>query len=368
VRKDRRWLLAGTIAALLCVLASIIAATVPAGSADPSGGSALAVVLIPGMQRSELVVVDLDKARVVRRIALRSLVTDIDADAERGTVIGAQTGGLGVDADDAISVADPRTGEVRYVTLPRTDPSQVECVAGRAVVLHSWVDGSGFVVSAVHLASGSVVATGYAPDGTGMWAAAGGRLWTAAVTQGPQRFALVSLDPTTLAVTSVDGLGITPSAVVDAGDGVAVLGSAPGDVSGTGRVLLLDPDRATVVASSTVSGLSHGPQAAAMAGEFLVIGDWVGEAPESDALAVLDGRTLQAMAQLRVGSAPCALAGYGDRLLVVDRLEGVLRSVDPATGEVEWTVDLGARNLLCSKVAVLGPGSGATPPSATGTP
>jgi outer membrane protein assembly factor BamB len=155
-----------------------------------------------------------------------------------------------------------------------------------------------------------------------------------------------------LAVTRVGGVDMSPSVVVGTREGVAVLGAMAGDTAGTGRVALLDAVDWAVVASATVSGLPHGAQTAAVAGRTLVIGDWMGEAPESNALVVLDGRTLEPIARLRVGVAPCALAGYGDRLLVVDRSEGVLRCVDPVSGVVDWSVDLGANGLLCSAVLV----------------
>ncbi|HEY5505899.1 MAG TPA: hypothetical protein VIK83_00240, partial [Coriobacteriia bacterium] len=169
--------------ALSCLGAAALAVTALRSPGVAAGEpSRLAAVLVPGSGRSELVVVDLDRARITRRIPLRSLVTDIDIDPVHGTVVAAQTGGIGTAADDAVSFSDARSGEVTYLTLPRIDPSQVRCVAGRAVVLHSVVDGAGYVLSSIDLASQSVVATGHAPDGPGLWAAAGGMLWTSVPT------------------------------------------------------------------------------------------------------------------------------------------------------------------------------------------
>lgn len=361
MRRGRLWFLAGTVAALALAIAAVIGAATAPGPEGPVGSNApMAVVLVPGVGRTEIVVVDLDSASVVRRVVLRSLVTDIDGDPTSGCVVGAQTGGIGSDADDAISIVDPRDGGVRYVTLPRSDPSQVECIAGRALVLHSWVDGSGFAVSAVDLASGAVTATGHAPDGTGMWADAGGSVWTSVATSSAQVYSLVRIDPVTLESAPARSAGITPSAVADIEDSVAVIGSVQGDAAGLGRVALIGSKDGAVLATGSVDGLPHGAQLVAVVGGSLVIGDWIGESPESDALAVLDSRTLHQVARIRVGSAPCALTGFGDRLLVVDRVEGVLRNVDPRSGTVEWSVDLGARDLLCSKVVVLPRASGAT--------
>ena len=362
---SRRWFLVGTIAVLLCAMAAVVRVAVPVGNAQPGGpssgqGGPLAVVLVPGRARSELVVVDLDQARVVRRVALRSLVTDIDVDRASGKVVGAQTGGIGADADDAISICDARTGVVHYVTLPRTDPSQVECVNGTALVLHAWLDSSGYVVSAVDIASESVTATGHAPEGTGLWAAAGGSVWTSVLSTGSPSHSLVRLDPVTLLPATVACAGIDPAAVTATGDDVAVLGSSRGDAKATGSAALIEPERGRVVATHAVLAMPHGPQIAAAAGDVVVVSDWNGDPPESDRLVALEGRTLEPIARFRVGTAPCALAADGDRLLVVDRVDGVLRSVEPRTGRVFWSVGLGVRDLLCSKVVVIarGPDAG----------
>jgi hypothetical protein len=314
--------------------------------------SRLAAVLVPGSDRSELVVVDLDRARITRRIALRSLVTDIDIDPVRGAVVAAQTGGIGTAADDAVSFSDVRSGEVTYLTLPRIDPSQVRCVAGRAVILHSVVDSAGYVLSSVDLASRSVVATGHAPDGPGLWAAAGGMLWTSVPTDSPERFALAGIDPVTLVATSAPDLGFAPAGVVGAGDAVAVLGERA-SAAGVGAVVLVDPRAGMTLATAAVPGLVHGAQSAVAIGDSLVVGDWNGGLPETSSLAVLDATTLAMRSTIRVGRAPCAMAASGRDLLVVDRVEGVLRCLDVADGSVKWSVDLGARELVCSRVVIV---------------
>jgi hypothetical protein len=40
-------------------------------------------------------------------------------------------------------------------------------------------------------------------------------------------------------------------------------------------------------------------------------------------------------------------------LLIVDRVAGTLRSVDPLSGASLWKVSLGSADLVCSKVVVL---------------
>jgi hypothetical protein len=365
----RRLLLAGGIAALACALAVTLVMAVSQGWSGParSGGApALAVVLAPGADHTALVVVDLTTARVARTIRLRSLVTDVDADPVSGTVAGAQTGGIGTAADDALSLADPWSGSVRYVTLPNVDPSQVECVGGKALVLHSIVDPAGYRVSSVDLASAKATDAGHAPDGPGLWAVGSGGVWTAVPSDGPGGYALARLDAASLAASAVVDVGFAPSGVLPVGDAVAVLGRSPAGASGEGRVALITTDGASVVASASVPGLPHGAQSAALVGDSLVVGDWNGDLPESGSLAVLDAHTLKTRRVLRVGGAPCAIAAYGDRVLVVDRAAGTLSCIDVVSGASAWTVSLGCAGLVCSKVLVLPGRTGAGPASGSG--
>jgi hypothetical protein len=365
----RRWLLAGGIASLACALAVTVLLTFSHGRSAPArsgAASALAVVLAPGADHTDLVVVDLATARVVRTIRLRSLVTDIDADPVSGTVAGAQTGGIGAAADDALSLADPWSGRVRYVRLPDVDPSQVECAGGRALVLHAIVDPDGYRVSSVDLVSANAVAAGHAPDGPGLWAAAGDGVWTAVPSGGPGGYALARLDPVSLATSPAVGVGFAPSGVVPVGDAVAVLGRPAAGEPGEGCVALITAGGASVLTSASVPGLPHGAQMAALVEDALVVGDWNGDLPESGSLVVLDGRTLETRRALRVGGAPCALAAYGDRLLVVDRVAGTLTCIDVVSGTSAWTVSLGSTDLVCSKVLVLPGRTAADPTAATG--
>jgi hypothetical protein len=361
MRRERAWLLAGGVAALVCALAAAAAVGMRLGPAD-AAGPPVAVVLLPHLAGSELVSVDLETGRVVGRVRLRSLATDIEADPDRGAVVAAQTGGVGAAADDALSITDVRSGAVRYVTLPQTDPSQVECVSGHAMVLHAVVETPGFVVSGVDLATGRAALRGHVPDGTGMWVAAAGGLWTAVATGGPVPYALVRVDPATLATAPGPAVGFSPCAVTMAGDRILVLGGAGVGGPAQACVALLDGTGASVTASATVAGLPHGAQLAATVGDLIVVGDWNGEAPETGSLAVLERTTLAPLRTLDVGGAPCALACFADRLLVVDRVSGTLSRVDPRTGTVDWRAALGATDLVCSKVVVLaGGGSAALP-------
>jgi outer membrane protein assembly factor BamB len=319
-------------------------------SAAPGAGP-LAVVLVPRLEGSDLVSVDPGSGRVVARTRLRSLVTDIEADTARGTVVAAQTGGIAADADNAMSVTDPRHGSVHYVTLPKIDPSQVEIVANLAVVLHAVIERSGFVVSSVDLRSGNVV-QGHVPDGSGLWASAAGSVWTAVATRAAAPSALLRVDPATLATSAGPAVGFEPSGVTMSGDRVLVTGADAADRT-KARVALLDAKKGSVTASAAVPGLVHGAHLSATVGGLLVVGDWNGEPPETGSLAVLDVATLRARPAIDIGGAPCALASWGGALLVVDRVAGELVKVDPATGTVAWRTSLGASDLVCSKVVML---------------
>lgn len=350
---DPRRVLAASLGVVaVCVTVLVARAAWQAEAPESIRSPRLAVVLVPGASASELVVIDTDAGSVVRRVRLRSLVTDVDVDPERGMVVAAQTGGIGDLADNAVSFTDPRTGSVGYVTLPTIDPSQVRCVAGRALVMHSVVDARGFVVTALDLASRRVVATGHTPDGTGLWAGAGNAVWTAVAGASAGEVAPARVDPRSLESTRLPEVGFTPSAIVPTRAGVAVLGTAQGSAA-AGMIALTDPVTGRVRMRGHIAGLPHGAQCGVEVGSSLVVGDWNGSAPESAALAVLDAATLARRGTISVGTAPCALAAMGDELLVVDRVEGALRVVDVRTGAVRRRVDLGVRGLLCSRVVAV---------------
>lgn len=347
-------LLLGGVAALATALVVTVSAALrlPPRTTAATGDGPLAVVLVPRLEGSDLVSVDPDTGRVAGRIRLRSLATDIEADTARGTIIAAQTGGIGADADDALSIADPRTGSVRYITLPTIDPSQVELVADTAIVLHAVIDRSGFVVDTVDLRSGATVERGHVPDGNGLWASAAGSVWTAAAARDGAPSELVRVDPATLATSPGPDVGFEPGGVAMCVDRILVTGADAADRS-RARIALLDAGAGSVTASAAVAGLAHGAQFSAVVGDLLVIGDWSGELPESRSLAVLDLATLTARPALDVGGVPCAIAPFGTSLLVVDRVAGELVKVDPTTGRVAWRTPLGATDLACSRVVVL---------------
>jgi len=353
--RERRkwWLLIGSV--MLFAVALCAVGRLAGGSASPVSrpSGPLGVVLLPGVGSSELVVADIKTGRVVRRIRLRSLVTDIAVDASTGLVVAAQSGGIGPEADDALSVTDVRTGQVRYVTLPVIDPGDVACVGGRAYVLHSVVEASGSVVSVVDVKSGRVLGGGRVPDRVGLWSAAAGALWTATDPGGgAPALTRIGLDGFDLSVTDAGGppvFGVTEAAGL-----VALLGPARSDEAPSeGLVRLMDPVSSSIVASAPVMRLARPPMQAVAVGKRLMVGDWNGEEPESHILEVFDSSTLQPMGVVSLDGAPCALAVWSDRLLAVDRVAGRLLVVDPADGRTLGAIDLGAKGLTFSDVVVI---------------
>lgn len=339
------------------LLAAALGITVSMGMRRPTAAERvtrgpLAVVLLPGVEDSTLAVVDLEAGAVVRRVGLRSLATDIALDASSGLVVGAQAGGLGRAADRAASLIDAHTGAVRYVELPATDPGDVACVEGRAFLLHSTREQEGAVFSVIDVASARVVASGHAPGPPGLWASAGGAVWTSGE-RGSGAPVLRRIDPRTLAISDHDAGGLVPMGIAEAGGRALCLGIAPGRSAASGGVATLAADGGSVEASGPVTGLAQAPRRAASAGDRLVVGDWSGDEPEGRALAVLDTGTLRMTGRIVIDGVPCALAAWRDRLLVVDRLRGRLLVVDPASGRTVSTVELGVADLVFSDVVVV---------------
>jgi len=214
---SRAWLLAGGVAALAASLGSVcwIGLQRPADASVVQSG-ALAVVLLPRADGSRLAVVDLANARVVRRIELRSLATDIAVDTSSGVVVGAQAGGFGPAIDRAASLTDVRTGTVRYVDLPVVDPGDVACVDGRALLLHSTLKASGTAFTVVDVASGRVTGSGNIPGPPGLWASAAGAVWSTGE-DSTGRPSLRRVDPRSLSVSAFGLGGFLPTGLVEAG-------------------------------------------------------------------------------------------------------------------------------------------------------
>lgn len=339
-------------AAAVAVMAGCTRGRVTHPVSSSARSAPLAVVLDARRGASSLVVVDLVGGRVVRRIRLRSFVTDIALDASRGIVAAAQSGGIAEKADDAISLTDPRTGAVRYTTLAYRDPVSVVCIGGKAFVLHALVDTRGLGLSVVDVASARLAGSGHAPDGPGLWTSACGGVWTT-VMRSTGEWPLVRIDPATLVASATAVAGFRAYGAVETTGSVLMLGTAADSTCGALIVRLTSSGR--IESSGTVPGMPRPATMAAVAGSRLVVGDWNGEPAEDGVLAVIDAATLRRERSLTGLGVPCALASWRDRVLAVDRIAGRLIVADPATGRVDAKIDLGVRNMVFSDVVVLDP-------------
>ena len=347
----RWWLFVFVVAVLTAALGTVgWIGTRESRGAPVTASRPLAVVLLPDVGRSTLVVVDLLAGTVVRRIGLRSTATDIAVDASSGLVVGAQSGGFGPDVDRAASLTDVRAGTVRYVELPSYDPGDVACAAGRAFLLHSTVEASGAVFSVVDVAGARVAATGNVPGPPGLWTSGAGAVWATCEDTFGER-SLCRLDPGTFARSTFRLGTVRPMGLAEADGRPLVLGS-----DGTGTVVAVDPEDGAVEASAPVIGLLQAPRRAVQVGRSLVVGDWSGDEPEGRALRRLDAGTLRDLGPLRVDGVPCALAAWDGRLLVVDRERGRLLVIDPESGRARSVIELGESGLVFSDVVVVGAG------------
>jgi hypothetical protein len=348
--RARAKVFAAGVAVFLAGIATIVFVGRGATAAPPAVGP-LAVVLVPAGNSSELVVADVGARSVVRRIRLRSLATDVAVESSTGVVVTAQAGGVGETADHVLGVADPRSGDVRYVDLGCPNPGDVACVRGRAIVLHGIVDESGMVVTAVDVATSRIVGRGHAPDGPGIWTAGPDSVFTAGGAVDSTAAALVRLRASDLVMSRVAPAGTLNGVATEESGSLLLLRG--GDASSASPAVERLSSTGSFITSGPVTGLVHGARMAVRVGDLIVVGDWSGSSPESDRLAVLDARTLQGRGTIVVGGAPCALAAAGDRLVVVDRLGGTLRIVDPVTRRVTGSIDLRARDLAFAKVVVM---------------
>lgn len=165
--KAVRVLLAATLAlGLFGCRAEVLAPT------DLSSDPVAAVLMMDG-PKSQLVVVDLKRFAVARRIRLRSLSTSIDGDPVTRTVVTAQSG-QPHDHDNACGVVDIKTGAVRYVDTKLLNPDNVILAGGKAYLIHGLQEGDHLLTSVVDVSRKRLLANGRASDRAGQLAAISG--------------------------------------------------------------------------------------------------------------------------------------------------------------------------------------------------
>lgn len=304
--------------------------------------------------KGAVVLVDLDQGTVIDTVQMRSWTSDIAADKAAGEFVTAQSGGVGDDADDAIGVIDVRGDRsVKYVTLPRPNPGGVEVTGpGRVLVDHGWMEPEGMFACLVDTQAGKVVRQGYVPDNANPLRTADGVAWSTGVDTMTDELSLRRVDTETLA----------SEVVTRGGDySVGIECATPTGPAGwlrrlDGETLLarFDGKTGAVEATGAVDFLD-GAGRLVSAGGRLVAVDYNGEDVErtGDRLVVFDGETLQQERVISLKGEPTDIAAWGDKVVVVTAGDEKLHVIDPASGDVERTIQLPDMVDLTLGVAVL---------------
>lgn len=334
-----------------------------AGSPSPMS-RALAAVLVPSPGRkASVVVVDLESLQVVRRVALRSLASEIALDATSGLLVTSQCGGVGSDADDAAGIVNPRTGAVSYVRLERPNPDSVVMMDGRAFVMHGWTDSGRdgtFFLSVVDPASGTLERSGAVPQTASLFKGGAGRLWTTGRAGFGDDWRLITVSPADLSTAAVADDGRSITSVIDGGSSLYLLATRlPTEETTSGRVIELDPATLRLRRTADLSGLRNGAIRGAVTSKRLAVTDDTGEGSPSRAVTLVDRSDLGVVRTVKVPGIPAAVAAWGERFVLVDREGGKLLVLDAESGQVTGSADLGERDLVWTDVEVLPAGAGA---------
>lgn len=332
-------------------------------SGRPAPDGDLAVLMLGGSNR--LVTVDLSVMRIVSDVQLRSFATDLSLDASSGVAVTAQAGGVGPEADDVVGVYDVRSGgSVSYVQLGCPNPGFLTAFGGRAYVEHGMYREGGMVMTVVDLRRRAVESTGLVPASpVSAFGTQDGLLWTltldmeasepATDAAGLSLVTLAGLDPRTLRSRYV-GAPLAANQAVGAGPGRLFL--LKGSVRGTpGAVAEVDTDAAAEVRRVDLPRLAHGAQRGAIAGRWLAVTEWDGLdlADEGTMVAWIDRETMRVGGTIEIAGGPCAIAGWGKRLLVVERQTSRLLVIDPTARKVTASLDLGGPPPIIADIEVL---------------
>jgi hypothetical protein len=365
---DRGALRAAGLIATACAVGLAVAlamlvrqTTVGRGSA-PSPGADLAVVMLGHPDR--LVTVDLDRLRVVSDVGLRSFPTDLVL-TPGGQAVTAQAGGIGDEADDVVGVYDVRCGgPVRYVRLAYRNPGFLVTVGTKVFVEHGIVLDKGMALSVVDPVTQKVVRAGTMPDSPGCtMAASNGRIWTleldpasleaTAPTPSGAKVRVTAVDPASLLRHPVGRSRTGVNQVVPVGPERLLVLSGRAD-QGVASVTEVDPGSGEDGRTVTLPLLRRGAMQGCIAGRRLVVSEWDGGYPqEGEWVTWLDSTTLARLGEVRVSGGPCAIAAWGERIVVVERRTSRLVVIDPATARIAGTVWLGHQAPVIADVAVL---------------
>ncbi len=355
--------------AVMCAAGAFVTAAVLVRNAGGGEGVAarpgadLAVVMLGHPDR--LVTVDLDRMTVVSDVGLRSLPTDLVLDRD-GRAVTAQAGGIGDEADDVVGVCDVRAGgRVRYLKLAYPNPGFLVTVGARVFAMHGIAYKDGLAVSVVDTRAMRTVRSGLLPDGPGCtMAVADGSIWTLASDPasleatdselcGP-KVIITRVDPDTLVRRAIGGVrAVANQVVATAPHRLALLSGR----LGLGPAAVTDIDATTGEAghATVLPDLRHGAMMGCLVGERLAVSEWDGGDPsdEGEWIAWLDSGTLARQGSIRISGGPCAMAPWGDRLVVIERTTGRLLVVDLRTARVTGSVRVADRAPVIADVQVL---------------
>jgi hypothetical protein len=222
----------------------------------------------------------------------------------------------------------------------------------------------GMVLSVVDLKRRATVREGLMPENPGVPIGFDGTaLWTleldaasveGTAVDGPAPLFVTAIDRNTLVRRRLGRSRADANQVLPAGGGrLLLLSGRPG--AGPAGVTEVDSVSGEEGRSVSLAGLDHGALRGCLAGRWLAITEWDGGDPgdEGTWIAWLDHDALASPARLRIPGGPCAIAAWGERILVVERRTSRLLVIDTSTARVTGSVDLGGQAPLIADVEVL---------------
>lgn len=331
---------------VVTALAATVAVIAAWGPLQGKGRAALdsdtAVVLLSDAD-SELVTVDLLARRVGSRHPLRSLSLSIAADQKTRSVVIAQCGGVGSDADDVCGVLSSNALAVEYVDLGIPNPLQVVASNGQAVLFHGFEQEEGLVVSSVGIADRSLRPMRHVPSASGYLVGAptgaydfvnGGesipysRMMHLPESGSPSDVATITAAITNAAVAdeTIYATGIRSYSNPEQ-DGFLFRLSPDGKIEREARLLDIQAPLTDIECLGDTIALAENDHAD----------------PEESSARVLffDRETFEPRGVVRFAQAPIAITTWGEHLLVVDGSKGELHVFEPGETTASWSVDLG---------------------------
>jgi hypothetical protein len=302
---------------------------------------------------------------VVKSRRLRSASYSIDGDSSGRTIVSAQAGGVGPDADDVAGVWDVGRDRLDYVTLPYPNPNSVTVARGVGYVLHGFQMGDSLLLSTVDLAAGNRVATGTVSEWAQDPEEVGGEVFV------PISRSNVAMPGYSVSEGSIERLdsSLVESRVLDVARGAVQLCSDPLDSRNMVLVgTVEDPGpgspgkwRITRVEKATGSILEdreldirYGVMSVCAVGDQLAIADANGVEPHDPGRSVVmvDGHSLVEQRRIEVTGMPAAVVAWGGKLLVFDGIENELLAYEAGTNRPGHRLRLAGRGRGTGDVVV----------------